>query len=123
MENKAEEAVKETSIKLKVYYSGKTIEDCGTLEWEYNMEPLDKEHKPWLFKFFSDGERPACSQFVNSLSVYQSLSRGLSEILDAVIVNTKQREALDKLVDHLLWGQLGNDMAHEGDAIIIDSML
>ena len=122
-DNKADEAVKEANIKLKVYYSGKTPADCGVLEWEYNMEPLDKEHRPWLIKFFPDGESVACTQFVNSLSVYKSLSRGLAEILDAVIVNNKQREALDKLVDHLLWDELGSDMAHENDAVVIDNMI
>ena len=122
-DNKAEEAVKDANIKLKVYYSGKTPADCGVLEWEYNMEPLDKEHRPWLFKFFPDGKSVACTQFVDSLSVYKNLSRGLSEILDAVIVNTKQREALDKLVDHLLWGELGSDMAHENDAVVLDRMV
>lgn len=117
-DNKAEEAVKDANIKLKVYYSGKTPADCGVLEWEYNMEPLDKEHRPWLFKFFPDGESVACAQFVNSLTVYHNISKGLSEILDAVIVNAKQREALDKLVDHLLWEKLGNDNANENDGVI-----
>lgn len=116
-DNKAEEAVKEANIKLKVYYSGKTPADCGVEEWEYNLEPLDSEHRPWLFKFYPDNNVSACAQFVNSLTVYHSISRGLSEILDAVIVNTKQREALDKLVDRLLWGELGNDAAHEDDGI------
>ena len=122
-DNKAEEAVKEANIKLKVYYSGKTPADCGVLEWEYNMDPLDKDHRPWLFKFFPDGESPICMQFVNSLFIYKSLSKGLSEILDAVIVNTKQREALDKLVDHLLWGQLGSDAAYENDAVVLENMV
>ena len=117
-DNKADEALKDANIKLKVYYSGKTPADCGVIEWEYNLEPLDAEHRPWLIKFFPDEDSVACAQFVNSLTVYRSISKGLSEILDAVIVNTKQREALDKLVDHLLWSELGNDAAHEGDGVL-----
>lgn len=117
-DNKAKEAVKDANIKLKVYYSGETPADCGVEEWEYNLEPIDTEHRPWLFKFYPDNNSPACAQFVNSLTVYRSISKGLSEILDAVIVNTKQREALDKLVDHLLWGELGSDAAHEEDGVL-----
>lgn len=118
-DDKADEALKDAkNIKLKVYYSGKTPADSGVEEWEYNLEPLDSEHKPWLFKFYPDDNSPACAQFVNSLTVYRSVSKGLSEILDAVIVNTKQREALDKLVDHLLWGELGSDAAHENDGVV-----
>lgn len=107
-----------SNIKIKVYYTGDTPTDSGVDEWGYNLEPLDSEHRPWLFKFYPDNNSPACAQFVNSLTVYRSISNGLSEILDAVIVNTKQREALDKLVDHLLWGKLGNDAAHENDGIV-----
>lgn len=118
-DNKADEALKDAkNIKIKVYYTGDTPTDSGVEEWEYNLEPLDREHRPWLFKFYPDNNSPACAQFVNSLTVYRSISKGLSEILDAVIVNTKQREALDKLVDHLLWGELGNDAAHEEDGIL-----
>lgn len=113
-------ALKEAkNIKIKVYYTGNTPADSGVEEWEYNLEPLDSEHKPWLFKFYLDKNSPACAQFVNSLAVYSSISKGLSEILDAVIVNTKQREALDKLVDHLLWGELGSDAAHENDGVML----
>lgn len=117
-DNKANEALKDANIKFKVYYTGETSADSGVVEWEYNLEPIDSTHRPWLIKFFPNGESSACSQFVNSLSTYQTLSRGLVNILDAVIVNTKQREAIDKLVDHLLWGELGGDKAHEDDGVI-----
>lgn len=120
-DNKANMAIKDaeskSDIKLKVYYSSDTPAESGVVEWEYNLEPLDSEHFPWLFKVYRD-ESPGCAQFVNSLRVYQSLSKGLANILDAVIVNTKQREAIDKLVDHLLWGELGTDAAHEYDGIL-----
>lgn len=117
-DNKAGKAIKEVkNIKLKVYYTGDTPAESGVVEWKYNLEPLDSEHFPWLFKVYRD-ETPGCAQFVNSLRVYQDLSRGLANILDAVIVNTKQREAIDKLVDHLLWGELGGDAAHEDDGIL-----
>ena len=117
-DNKADKAIKEAkNIKLKVYYSGNTPAESGVIEWEHNLEPLDSRHFPWLFKVYRDGV-PGCTQFVDSLKVYQSLSKGLSNILDAVIVNAKQREAMDKLVDHLLWGELGRDNAHEDDGIL-----
>lgn len=108
----------ESNIKLKVYYSGETPADCGVEEWCYNLNPIDDKHTPWLFKYYPNKDSNACAQFVNSLTAYQSISRGLAEILDAVIVNSKQREALDRLVDHLLWGQLGNDNANENDGIL-----
>ena len=108
----------ESNIKLKVYYSGETPADCGVEEWEYNLDPIDDKHTPWLFKYYPNKDLKTCAQFVNSLTVYRSISKGLSEILDAVIVNTKQRDALDKLVDHLLWGELGSDAAHEEDGIL-----
>lgn len=108
----------ESNIKLKVYYSGETPADCGMEEWCYNLAPIDDKHTPWLFKYYPNKDLKACAQFVNSLTVYRNISKGLSEILDAVIVNTKQRDALDKLVDHLLWGELGSDAAHEEDGIL-----
>lgn len=117
-DNKATALKEAKNIKIKVYYTGETPIDSGVEEWEYNLEPLDNEHRPWLFKFYPDGNSSTCAQFVNSLTVYRSISRGLSAILDAVIVNTKQREALDKLVDHLLWGELGSDAAHENDGVL-----
>ena len=107
----------ESNIKLKVYYNGDTPIDSGVEEWEYNLEPLDAKHIPWLFKYYPDKSQGLCVQYVNSLAVYKEISRGLSNILDAVIVNTKQREALDKLVDHMLWGDLGHDRSMENDAI------
>ena len=107
-----------SNIKIKVYYSGATPTECGVEEWEYNLEPLGEKNTPWLFKYYPDKNQKTCAQFVNSLATYRKISRGLSEILDAVIVNTKQREALDKLVDHLLWGELGSDNANENDGVV-----
>ena len=107
-----------SNIKIKFYYSGDTPEGCGSREWEYNLEPLGENCFPWLFKFYPNKDLKCCAQFVNSMSAYQSISKGLAEILDAVIVNTKQRDALDKLVDHLLWEKLGNDNANENDGIL-----
>lgn len=121
VDNKAtalKDAESKSNIKIKVYYSGETPTECGVEEWEYNLEPLGGKNTPWLFKYYPDKDQKNCAQFVNSLAVYRSISRGLAEILDAVIINTKQREALDKLVDHLLWGELGNDAAHEEDGVL-----
>ena len=117
-ENKAEKALKEANtnlIKLKAYYSGKTPRDCGTTDFVLNA--IDKEHIPWLFKCYLPGSTDSCIQFVDSIAKYKTLSRGMANILDAVIVNAKQREALDKIVDHLLWGELGSDNSHENDYI------
>lgn len=108
----------ESNIKIKVYYSGETPADSGVEEWEYNLEPIGEKHFPWLFKFYPNKDLKGCAQFVNSRTAYQGISKGLAEILDAVIVNTKQRDALDKLVDHLLWESLCNDNAYEGDGIL-----
>lgn len=119
-DNKAT-ALKDAStpnIKLKVFYNGDTPADSGMEEWEYNLEPLDERHVPWLFKYYTDKDKTMCRQYVNSITVYQKISRGLSNILDAVIVNTKQREALDKLVDHMLWDELGHDNTLDGDNVI-----
>lgn len=120
-DNKAKalkDAEAESNIKIKVYYSGETPAECGVKEWEHNLEPIGRKNIPWLFKYYPDKDQKNCVQFVDSLAMYRSISRGLAEILDAVIVNTKQREALDRLVDHLLWEKLGSDNANEGDGIV-----
>lgn len=118
-DNKAT-ALKDTTtpnIKLKVFYNGDTPADSGVEEWEHNLDPLDDRHTPWLFKYYPDKDQAVCYQYVNSVAVYKKISRGLANILDAVIVNTKQREALDKLVDHMLWDELGHDNTLEGDRV------
>lgn len=120
-DNKAtalKDAESKSNIKIKAYYSGETPAECGVKEWEYNLEPIDEKHAPWLFKYYPDKNQKSCAQFVNSLTAYHTISRGLAEILDAVIVNTKQREALDRLVDHLLWERLGDDNANENDGVL-----
>jgi len=119
-DNKAKalkDAEANSNIKIKVYYSGETPAECGVKEWEHNLEPIGGKNIPWLFKYYPDKNQKSCAQFVNSLAVYRSISIGLAEILDAVIVNVKQRDALARLVDHLLWGELGSDNANEGDGI------
>ena len=108
----------ESNIKLKIYYSGTTPAESGVKELEYNLEPLGENHFPWLFKYYPNKDLKGCAQFVSSRAAYQNISKGLAEILDAVIVNTKQRDALDKLVDHLLWEKLCDDNANEGDGIL-----
>lgn len=119
-ENKAQEALKDaeskSNIKIKAYYSGDTPEDSGVLDLEYNLEPLDINHMPWLFKVYLDDAH--VSQFVNAKKVYFDLSSDLGVVLDSVIVNAKQREAVELLVDKILYQRLRIDNANEGDIIV-----
>lgn len=105
------------NIKLKVFYNGDTPADSGVEEWKYNLEPLDEKHIPWLFKYYASNDKNVCYQYVSSTSAYRKISRGLADILDAVIVNTKQREAIDKLVDRMLWDELCRDNTLDGDSV------
>lgn len=120
-ENKAN-ALKEANIKLKVYYSGETPADYGSKEIEV---PLDaKNGKVWLVKSYIRNSSHAsqaggtCHQFVDAGVTYHSISRELSTLLDAVIVNSKQRESLSVLVDKILYETLMRDVAHEHDYVI-----
>lgn len=114
-ENKAE-ALNKANFKnqLKVYYDGTEPKDCGVAVIDNDV--LDRKHRPWLFKCYTkDG---VCHQFADTIGIYRKVSQELSSILDAVIVNAKQREAVDKIIDRVLWDYLGRDMAGEKDSII-----
>jgi hypothetical protein len=114
-DNKAE-ALKEANSKyqLKVYYSGPTLEESG--QSEVVLDNLDYKHRPWLIKFYTkDG---VCHQFADTLGVYRKISQDMAAILDAVIVNAKQRQAVDKIVDDMLLNYLGTDVAGERDSIL-----
>ena len=103
----------ESNYKLKVYYRGDTPEDRGEAR-EYG-DILESAHSPWLIKWrLSDGQ---CRQLADTFGIYTRLSHDFGAILDAVIVNTKQREAVGKILDKMLCDYLGEDMAHEGDII------
>ena len=114
-DNKAQ-ALKEANSKyqLKVYYSGDDPTECG--QAEVILDDLDYKHRPWLVKFYTkDG---VCHQYADTLGVYRKISQDMAQILDAVIVNAKQREAVDKIIGNTLLGYLGSDMAGERDSIL-----
>lgn len=99
--------------KLKIYCDGENPEEKGTV---HTIDiTLDGVETPWLIK--CEYEPGKCQQFCNSMGVYHKVLKDFSDILDAVIVNVKQREALDKIVEKQLRNYLGYDMAHEGDLV------
>ena len=115
-ENKANLATKsaKSKCKLKVYYYGETPEDSGNAE--VILDELDYKHRPWLIKFYTkDG---VCHQYTDTLGVYHRVSRDMSQILDAIIVNAKQRAAVDKIVGNTLLNYLGRDLAGEKDSLL-----
>ena len=102
-----------SNYKLKTYYYGETPEDSG--QSEIVLEKLDYKHRPWLVKFYTqDG---VCHQYADTLGVYHRVSKDLSSILDAVIVNAKQKAAVERIIDDKLFGYLGRDLANENDLI------
>lgn len=115
-DNKAE-ALKEASslnTKLKVYYNGESPADSGSFMVDTNI--LDDKHYPWMIKWYT--ESGICHQYANTKSIYDSLTKQIKPILDAAIVNSKQREALDELVDNMLWKLLREDLTHDSDIVI-----
>ena len=104
----------ESKYQLKVYYDGRTPEESG--QTTTHVDVLDSSHRPWLFKYYTkDG---VCHQYADTVGVYRGITNRLSNILDAVIVNAKQRAAVDKIIDNTLWEYLGRDMAGEKDSIL-----
>lgn len=114
-DNKAT-ALTEASLntKLKVYYNGETPADSGSFMLNTNI--LDDKHYPWIIKWYSD--KGLCHQYADTKCIYDVITSQLGVVLDAVIVNSKQREALDKLIDNTLWRLLREDMAHSNDYVI-----
>ena len=113
-DNKANALKEAKNTKLKVYYSGDTPEESG--HTEVYIDVLDNKHRPWLMKYYTkDG---LCHQYADTLGVYRVISRDLEQILDAVIVNNKQRAAIDKIISKMLLDYLGTDMAGEKDGIL-----
>lgn len=113
--NKADASkVTKSNNKLKVYYSGESPEESG--QSEVVLDNLDYKHRPWLVKYYTrDG---VCHQYADTLGVYRRVSRDISTVLDAVIVNAKQRAAVDKIINDKLLEYLGEDMAGENDGIL-----
>lgn len=104
----------ESNCKLKVYYDGESLEDSGQLE--IVIDELDRKHRPWLVKFYTkDG---VCHQYADTLGIYRRVTKDISNILDAVIVNAKQKSAVDKIISDKLLEYLGRDMSGERDGIL-----
>ena len=112
------QALKEAKnqYQLKVYYTGSTPADSGSKILEQDI--LDGDHLPWLLKFYTYNN--ICHQYGDLAGIYNKLSQDLNAILDAVIVNAKQREAVGKIVDSTLYEYLCRDFAHEDDIITAD---
>lgn len=104
-----------SEYQLKVYYNGETPEECG--QTVVYSDVVDGRHTPWLIKWH-DKETNRCYQFADTVGIYHKVSQELADVLDAVIVNVKQRQALDKIIDKMLWDYLGLDMAHSGDIVL-----
>lgn len=100
--------------KLKVYYDGESPEESG--QSEVIVDGLDQRHRPWLVKFYT--EEGVCHQYADTLGVYRRVSKDISHILDAVIVNAKQKAAVDKIISDKLLEYLGTDMSGERDGIL-----
>lgn len=103
-----------TDCKLKVYYDGESPAECGQLE--VIVDGLDQRHRPWLVKFYT--KEGVCHQYADTLGVYRRVSKDISYILDAVIVNAKQKAAVDKIISDKLLEYLGTDMSGERDGIL-----
>lgn len=114
-DNKAT-ALKEANLntKLKVYYTGETPADSGSFVLDTDI--LDNKHYPWIIKWYSD--KGLCHQYADTKCIYDAITSQLGVVLDAVIVNSKQRDALDKILDNTLWRILREDMAHSNDYVI-----
>ena len=115
-DNKAD-ALKEAKnqYQLKVYYAGPTPEDeSGDIT--FFSEKLNNKFRPWLIKFYLKDK--ACYQYANTMVIYRQISKEIGEVLDAVIVNNKQRDAVDKIIGKVLLDCLGFDSAGEKDSII-----
>lgn len=103
-----------SNIKLKAYYYGESPEDSG--QAEVIIDKLDYKHRPWLVKFYT--RNGVCHQYADTLGIYHRVSKDMAQILDAVIVNAKQRAAVGKIVNDKLLDYLGTDMAGEKDGIL-----
>ena len=103
-----------SNYKLKIYYCGDSPEESG--QSEIVIDELGYKHRPWLVKFYTrDG---VCHQYTDTLGVYRRVSQDISNILDAVIVNAKQKAAVDKIISDKLLEYLGTDMSGEKDGIL-----
>lgn len=112
-ETKAEQALKEANIKLKIYYAGNTHPTSGRTEVEV---PMGEDQSVWLVKAYKEDH--ICHQFVDAARAYREISQEIQRLLDIAIVNAKQREALGATVDKAIYDILGRDKAHENDIVV-----
>ena len=115
-EDKANEALTQANPinTIKVYLSDKTPAECTHHVVE--VPSLEKDTQPWLVKWYTD--ETICHQFVDAGEVYKHISRELNTLLDAVIVNSKQRESVSRLMDKTLYEMLMRDHANGNDIVI-----
>lgn len=113
-ETKAEQALKEANIKLKVYYAGNTPPASGG-QTEVKV-PMGEDQHVWLVKAYKEDH--ICRQFVDAAQAYREISQEIQRLLDIAIVNAKQREALGATVDKAIYDILGRDKAHENDIVV-----
>ena len=115
-DNKAKALNKaDSKYKLKVYYGAPDLMDETIETVDIYVDKLDRSHCPWIIKFYTGDH--VCHQFADTLGIYRKISQDLGQILDAVIVNSKQRAALDKIIGDILLNYLGRDMSGEHDSL------
>ena len=113
MADKSNDIMANSKYQLKIFYAGGSPSERATT---IQVDKLDGDHRPWLIKFYVDNG--VCHQYIDSMSAYHKMKTAISEILDVVIVNNKQRMALDKIVDNILSDKFDRDLAGEQDIIL-----
>lgn len=114
-DNKAN-ALKEANNKyqLKIYYEADGDPfDCGSIT---NPITLSGTQFPVVFKVSAPGAK-AVAQFVDSAALYHTISKQIGTVLDAVLVNAKQRDAVNKIIDDILSGELLVDKTGDNEEI------
>lgn len=105
----------DSKYKLKVYYGGPDPMEEPIKTVEFCADELDRSHCPRVIKFYTGDH--SCHQYVDTLGAFHKISQELGQVLDAVIVNGKQRAAVDKIVGRILLDYLGSDISGEGDSL------
>lgn len=115
-EDKANKALNQANPinTIKVYLSGEN--PCECTHHVVEVPSLKKDTHPWLVKWYTD--EMICHQFVDAGEVYKHISREMNILLDAVIVNGKQRESVSALVDRVLYELLMRDRANENNIVV-----
>lgn len=113
MADKSNAIMANSKYQLKIFYTGDSPSERTTT---VQVDKLDGDHRPWLIKFYVDDGM--CHQYIDSMGAYHKMTTIIGQILDVVIVNNKQRIALDKIVDNMLSDYFDRDMSDEHDVIL-----